>query len=64
VTGSAHCAVGPYWGQRLGTSTLRAYQASARGGALRVRLDGSRVELAGRAVTVLRGSLLAGPPAG
>ena len=62
VTGSAHCAIGPYWGERLGKTTLRAYQASARGGALRVRLDGSRVELAGHAVTVLRGSLLAAPP--
>jgi PhzF family phenazine biosynthesis protein len=61
VTGSAHCAIGPYWGERLGKTTLRAYQASARGGALQVRLDGSRVELAGRAVTVLRGSLLATP---
>jgi predicted PhzF superfamily epimerase YddE/YHI9 len=62
VTGSAHCAIGPYWGQRLGKTTLRAYQASGRGGVLRVRLDGSRVELAGQAVTVLRGSLLASPP--
>jgi PhzF family phenazine biosynthesis protein len=62
VTGSAHCAVGPYWGRRLGRATLRAYQASARGGVLQVRLDGSRVELAGRAQTVLLGSLLAGPP--
>jgi PhzF family phenazine biosynthesis protein len=62
VTGSAHAALGPYWGQRLGRTILRAYQASARGGALRIRLDGDRVELAGRALTVMRGSLLAGPP--
>jgi PhzF family phenazine biosynthesis protein len=62
VTGSAHCAVGPYWGERLGRTTLRAYQASARGGALVVRLDGARVALGGRAVTVLRGALLAPPP--
>jgi predicted PhzF superfamily epimerase YddE/YHI9 len=62
VTGSAHCAIGPYWGARLGRTKLRAYQASARGGMLAVRLDGARVELAGRALTVLRGSLLAGPP--
>jgi PhzF family phenazine biosynthesis protein len=62
VTGSAHCAIGPYWGQRLGRTTLRAYQASARGGALQIRLDGSRVELGGRAVTVMEGSLLTAPP--
>jgi PhzF family phenazine biosynthesis protein len=62
VTGSAHCAIGPYWGKRLGRTTLMAYQASARGGTLTVRLNDSRVELAGPAVTVLRGSLLASPP--
>jgi predicted PhzF superfamily epimerase YddE/YHI9 len=62
VTGSAHCAIGPYWGARLGRTTLVAYQASARGGTLTVRLDGSRVKLSGPAVTVLRGSLLAPPP--
>jgi PhzF family phenazine biosynthesis protein len=58
VTGSAHCAIGPYWAERLGQTMLRAYQASARGGVLRVKVDGSRVELAGRALTVLRGELL------
>jgi PhzF family phenazine biosynthesis protein len=62
VTGSAHCAIGPYWGERLGRTTLVAYQASERGGTLTVRLDGSRVELGGPAVTVMRGSLLAPPP--
>lgn len=58
VTGSAHCCLTPYWAQRLGRNELRAWQASPRGGALRVRLDGDRVKLAGRAVTVLRGELL------
>ena len=57
VTGSAHCCLTPYWSERLGKSELVAYQASARGGMLRVRLDGDRVKLAGRAVTVLRGEL-------
>jgi predicted PhzF superfamily epimerase YddE/YHI9 len=61
VTGSAHAALGPYWGRRLGRTTLRAYQASARGGTLRIRLDGARVELGGRALTVMRGALLAAP---
>jgi PhzF family phenazine biosynthesis protein len=63
VTGSAHCSLGPYWGERLGCTTLTAYQASARGGTVQVRLDGSRVRLGGRAVTVMEGSLLAPPPA-
>jgi PhzF family phenazine biosynthesis protein len=58
VTGSAHCCLGPFWGERLGKTDLRAYQASPRGGELRVRLTGERVGLAGRAVTVLRGQLL------
>lgn len=58
VTGSAHCALGPYWGPRLGKSEMRAWQASARGGTLRVRLEGERVRLLGQAVTVLEGRLL------
>jgi predicted PhzF superfamily epimerase YddE/YHI9 len=59
VTGSAHCCLGPYWEARLGKADLLAYQASARGGTVRVRVAGPRVELGGRAVTVLRGELLA-----
>jgi PhzF family phenazine biosynthesis protein len=59
VTGSAHCALAPFWAERLGKSSFRARQLSARGGFLRVRLDGERVVLAGQAVTVLRGELLA-----
>jgi PhzF family phenazine biosynthesis protein len=62
VTGSAHCSLGPYWGERLGRTTLTAFQASARGGTVSVALEGSRVRLGGKAVTVMRGSLLASPP--
>lgn len=58
VTGSSHCSLTPYWTERLGKRTLLAYQASARGGVLHVRLDGERVKIAGQAVTVLRGELL------
>jgi PhzF family phenazine biosynthesis protein len=58
VTGVAHCIVGPFWAARLGRRTLTACQASARGGLLRVGVRGDRVELAGRAVTVLRGELV------
>jgi PhzF family phenazine biosynthesis protein len=60
VTGSAHCALGPYWAEKLGRDVLHAEQISARGGKLRVTCSGDRVELAGRAVTVWRGNLLAG----
>jgi len=57
VTGSAHCALGPYWGERLGKNEFTAYQASARGGVVRVRLSRDRVILGGQAVTVMRGEL-------
>jgi PhzF family phenazine biosynthesis protein len=59
VTGSAHCSLGPFWEARLGKSSLLGWQASARGGAVRVRVEGERVKLGGHAVTVLRGELLA-----
>ncbi|NPV09757.1 MAG: PhzF family phenazine biosynthesis protein [Anaerolineae bacterium] len=59
VTGSAHCALGPYWGARLGREAMLAYQASSRGGVVQVRLAGPRVILGGQAVTVLRGTLTA-----
>jgi PhzF family phenazine biosynthesis protein len=58
VTGSAHCCLTPYWSQRLGKLELLAYQASARGGVLRVRLAGERVIIAGQAVTTLCCELL------
>jgi PhzF family phenazine biosynthesis protein len=58
VTGSAHCALGPYWSPRLGRSELVGYQASARGGTVQVRLAGERVKLGGEAITVLKGELL------
>jgi PhzF family phenazine biosynthesis protein len=58
VTGSAHCCLGPFWSGRLGKKEFVAYQASARGGTVRVRLVDSRVKLGGQAVTVLRAELL------
>ena len=58
VTGSAHCALGPYWAAKLGKSTLIGYQASRRGGFVRVEVKNDRVLLGGKAVTVLRGELL------
>lgn len=59
VCGSAHCCLGPYWSKRLGKNDLVGYQASARGGVVRVRVGAARVVLGGRAVIVARGSLLA-----
>lgn len=57
VTGSTHCTLGPYWQTRLNKNEFVAYQASARGGVVKVRLEGDRTFLAGQAVTVLRGEL-------
>ncbi|HYO46769.1 MAG TPA: PhzF family phenazine biosynthesis protein [Gemmatimonadota bacterium] len=58
VTGSAHCALAPFWSQRLGRADLVGWQASPRGGIVRTRLEGDRVVLGGRAVTVWQGELL------
>lgn len=57
VTGSAHCALAPWWGARLGRTELVGHQVSARGGIVRVEVRGDRVRLGGHAVTVLRGEL-------
>lgn len=58
VTGSAHCTLTPFWSERLGRTEMTAYQASPRGGVVRVKLVGDRVILGGQAVTVLRGELV------
>ena len=58
VTGSAHCSLAPYWSAKLHKPSMRAWQASARGGELHVTLAGDRVRMAGHAVTVLRGELV------
>jgi PhzF family phenazine biosynthesis protein len=58
VTGSAHCCLAPFWRDRLGKNELLAYQASSRGGTIKVRYDGGdHVFLGGQAVTVFRGEL-------
>ncbi len=58
VTGSAHCALGPYWESKLNKQSFTAYQASARGGVMKVRAEGDRVILGGKALTVLRCELM------
>ncbi|WP_371782429.1 PhzF family phenazine biosynthesis protein [Streptosporangium subroseum] len=57
VTGSAHCALAPYWSGKLGSDALVGAQLSERGGVVRTTMRGDRVELAGHAVTVLSGEL-------
>ena len=61
VTGSAHCALAPFWAERLGKAAMTGYQASRRGGTVRVELRGDRVRLEGQAVTVFKGELTAPP---
>lgn len=58
VTGSVHCALAPYYRKRLARDVIEAVQASPRGGRLRLRCLGDRVELTGQATTVLRGELV------
>jgi PhzF family phenazine biosynthesis protein len=60
VTGSAHCCLGDFWRKRLGKSEFVAYQASERGGVVKVRVTKDRAFLGGKAVTVAKGELLVG----
>lgn len=57
VTGSAHCSLIPYWAAQLGKTELTARQVSPRGGELRCRLRGERVDISGRAITYLQGHI-------
>jgi len=59
VTGSAHCSLGPFWGDRLKKTSLAGFQCSPRGGSVHVRLNGDRVVLVGDATPILSGRLLA-----
>lgn len=59
VTGSAHCCLGPYWARKLAKTEVIGFQASARGGIVRVRPEGDRVKLYGKAITVMHCSLTA-----
>jgi PhzF family phenazine biosynthesis protein len=58
VTGSAHSALAPFWSKRLEKTEMIGFQASARGGVVKVRVEGDRVYMSGQAVTVMRGDLL------
>jgi PhzF family phenazine biosynthesis protein len=61
VTGSAHASLAPYWGKRLGKTSLRARQASSRGGSLDLRLRDGLVDVGGPAITVAQGQLRVEP---
>jgi PhzF family phenazine biosynthesis protein len=58
VTGSAHCCLGPYWGEKLNKTELSGFQCSFRGGSVKVKLAGDRVILGGHAVEIFSGKLL------
>lgn len=55
VTGSAHCCLAPYWSAKLGKQEMLAYQASARGGIVKVKVEGDRTFMSGQAVTLIKG---------
>ena len=57
VTGSAHCALYPYWSKKLNKKELVAYQASERGGLLKLSSESSRVLISGEAITIFEGIL-------
>jgi predicted PhzF superfamily epimerase YddE/YHI9 len=59
ATGSAHCALAPFWSEQLGKLEMTAFQASKRGGIVHVRVEGDRVVLGGGATSILRGGLFA-----
>ncbi len=58
VTGSAHCALAPYWAAKLGRDDMTGRQLSKRGGVVRVTVAGDRVKLGGQAITVMKGVLV------
>ena len=58
VTGSAHCCLADFWRKRLGKTEFVAFQASSRGGVVKVRVVKDRAVLGGKAITVARGELL------
>ena len=57
VTGSAHTVLAPFWVDRLGQTSLVGLQASSRSGLVSVELDGDRVTITGRAITIFDGTL-------
>ena len=59
VTGSAHTVLAPYWANRLGQTSLVGFQVSPRSGLVGVELNGDRVTITGRAITIFDGTFSA-----
>jgi PhzF family phenazine biosynthesis protein len=57
VTGSAHCALVPFWHEKTGKNHFISHQVSKREGFLKVLLKGNRVEISGQAVTIFKAEL-------
>lgn len=57
VTGSAHCCLGPYWQKKMNKDSFTAYQASSRGGVVKLQVVKERVKLIGQAIIIMRGEL-------
>ncbi len=57
VTGSAHCMLAPYWSEQLSKTEMNAWQASARGGALGLKIEKDRLLITGDAVTIFKGEM-------
>ena len=57
VTGSAHCALTPLWSEKLGKTELDSLQLSKRTGRLKVKLNGDRVEIKGKALTIFEATM-------
>jgi len=57
VTGSAHTALAPYWAERLGRKSMNGLQVSPRSRLVGVELNGDRMTITGRAITVFDGAL-------
>jgi PhzF family phenazine biosynthesis protein len=57
VTGSAHCALGPFWSEKTGKKDFKSHQISKREGVLKISLKGDRVEISGQAKTIFKADL-------
>lgn len=58
VTGSVHSLLGPFWHNRTGKQSMKAYQASKRGGEVLLRVYEDRVEIGGESVIVFKGEMI------
>lgn len=57
VNGSSHCCLGPYWKNKLHKTDFTAYQASERGGIIKIKVLGDEIFLSGKSITIFEGKL-------